>query len=230
MSDRLELELRALEVEWPRTPPFELDLRTRAARDPLRRRLAPVLAAVLAALVAVGAAVEPVRAKIEALLGISGKERVVRVPRVPNAVPIHLGRVVTLAQARRRAGFEPLQVRGLRPTAVRLGGDNGPRAVSLFYGRDVVLTETPDESVYPGVKEVANGVAVRFPRIAGSQGIWVAAGPRVIRLQGYDGVVRTRRAALPGAGVLLWNRHNVALRLETRRGYERAVALARQVR
>lgn len=232
MSEHLELELRALEVEWPETPRFSVDFGAAPVRrPPLRWRPAPALAAALALLIGVGAAVEPVRAKIEDLIGIAGNERVVRVPHVPPAPALDLGRPVTLARARRQAPFRLLLAHtSAHLTGVRIGGDNARGSVSLIYGPDTVLTETPDESVYPGVKQVANGIAVRFPQIGNDEGIWVAAGPRVIRLQGFDGVVRARRAALPGAGVLIWQRGRVALRLETRQGYDSAVRLARSVR
>jgi hypothetical protein len=197
----------------------------------LRRPLAAAALATLVVLVAIGGAVEPVRAKIERLLGIAGGERVVRVEKVSPAARLDLGRAVSLAEARRLAGFRLLLPHDeTAPGGVRLGGDLAGNAVSLLYGEDTVLTEFPGTQVYSAVKQIARGVRVRSFAIGTQQGIWIADGPRVLLLADDNGRVRRRAAALPGAGVLLWQSGDLALRLETRRGLAAALALARSVR
>lgn len=241
MTD-LDRELRALAtgVDWAPTPDLTIGLaeRLRAEPAPARRRRVPLavprriaiaIAVFLIALAAVGTTVEPVRAEIERLLGIAGGEKVVRLPKVGTGPRLDLGRLATLDQARRR--FDILEPHPGPPlTEVRLGGDISGDAVSLLYGPDTILTENPGASVYPGVKQIAGQVRVEFADVNGAQGIWIAKGPRLLLLTDDDGRTRARRAALPGAGVLLWERSKVALRLETRRGFAYALALARRVR
>ena len=153
-----------------------------------------------------------------------------RVPKVKPAPPLKLGRAVTLDEARRRASFRiRVPGEGFVPSEVRFGGDLNGGAVSLLFDSDTVLTESPDSSVYPSIKQVGPNVRVRFFDINGQQGIWIAAGPRALFFQGTDGQIHSRAAALPGAGLLLWQQGNVALRLETRRGLATALRLARSV-
>jgi hypothetical protein len=116
------------------------------------------------------------------------------------------------------------------PSGVRLGGDLAGGAVSLLYGTDTVLTQVPDRTVIAAVKQVGPGVTVQPVDVAGATGFWLGRGPRVLVLPGPDGSPARLRAALPGAGVLLWDRGRVAVRLETRRGMAEALAIARSLR
>lgn len=236
----LEHELRALEVDWPPTPDLSgpvaqrlAETSQRAAPAPLVARLRPVwvLAALAGAALAAALAVPPVRAALARVLGLAGGERVERVERVPRGARLDLGRPATLAEARRRAGFRLGVPRRLGPPdAVRLGGDLAGGAISLLYGRDTVLTELPRATVVVAIKQVGPGVAVRQVDVAGARGFWIARGPRALLLPGANGRPAVRRAALPGAGVLLWDRNGVGYRLETRRPLAEALAIARSAR
>jgi hypothetical protein len=77
---------------------------------------------------------------------------------------------------------------------------------------------------------VPPGVEVRFVDVGGSRGVWIGEGPRVLVVQRDAHSSQEWSAALPGSGVLLWDREGVALRLETRGGAAEALALARTVR
>jgi hypothetical protein len=160
MPERLELELRALAVEWPETPDIAGAVLARleaapadaGARHP-RRALAwrPALAYGLAAVVAalaVTMAVSPAaRSAILEFLGLKGAKIERREPTAtprpeppaPLGADLGLGRRRTLAQARREAGF-PLLVPAVprlgAPDAVYLDDPLGAGVrVSLVYGR-----------------------------------------------------------------------------------------------
>ncbi|HVW19448.1 MAG TPA: hypothetical protein VHB30_14470, partial [Solirubrobacteraceae bacterium] len=81
--------------------------------------------------------------------------------------------------------------------------------------------------------ELGPGVGFRYVRSLGA--FWIARGPRALVLM-RDGRRLVRRSALPGSGVLLWNRYAgsaagtpIAYRLETRRPFAEALAIARSV-
>jgi len=177
------------------------------------------------------AAVPPVRAGIKRLLGFAGGERIERVDRPPRADRrLDLGTPVPLAEAARRARFEVAMPRGLgAPDEVRIGGDLGPRAVSLIFGTDTALSETPAASSIGAVKQLGGRVELRVVEIRDRTGFWIAPGPRGLVLPGPPGTRVTRSTALPGASVLLWDRDGIAYRLETRRRFAEAVAIARAV-
>lgn len=232
----LEHELSALSVPWPATPDVAATIADRlgaapAARSRSRRRpwLRPALASLVALAIA-AAAVPPVRAAIERLIGVAGGERIERVEHVPQGARLDLGAAVTLAQARRRAGFAVATPARLgAPDGVRLGGDLNGRAVSLLYGRDTVLTEIPHASAMLAAKQIGPQVRLRFVDVSGVPGIWIARGPRALVFSGTGSTRTVRRSALPGAGVLLWDRDGIAFRLETRRPFADALAIARSM-
>lgn len=231
---RLESELRSLDAEWPPTPDVADRVGARVGavahrRLPVRRIAGGALAAALAA-AAVAAALPSVRWAVGRLLGIAGNERVERVPRVPRGALLGLGRVVSLPEARRRAGFAVALPRRLgAPDEVRLGGELAPRAVSLLYAGGVVLSEIPGATAVLVVKQVGPGVAVRAVDVAGARGFWISPGPRALILPRREGAPVKRQAVLPGAGILLWDRRGVAYRLEARRPLAEALAVARSV-
>jgi hypothetical protein len=228
----LERELATLAeaVDWPETPDVAgaIGPRLGARRPSYRRRIA---AGALALAVVTAAAVPDVRAAVGDLLGFAGGERVERVPEVPrNAPRLDLGRPVTLAQARQEAGFPVAVPAGTRDPEVRLGGALGDRTVSLVLGRDAILSQRPGQAAIFAAKQVPPGVEVRFVDVNGAQGVWIGEGPRVLVVQRDAHSSEQWSAALPGAGVLLWDRDGVALRLETRGDAAEALALARTVR
>ena len=144
--------------------------------------------------------------------------------------PLDLGPSVSLAEARRRARFHVFVPTGAGTPAVRLGGALGDRTVSLVLGSDTILSERAGQGGILVAKRLGQHVEVRFIRVAGSEGIWIEDGPRTIAISRPDGSEATWSAALPGAGVLLWDREGVALRLETRRGFADALRIAESVR
>lgn len=158
MSD-LELELRALAVEWPETPDLasRLDL---TAPTPRRRSLFvarpawQIAVAVLAVVVAVVAAVPPARSAVLELFGISSVE-VVRERPEPSRFGerLALGEAVTLDEARRRAGFDLVVPSELgEPDAVYL-------ATAPEYGPRVDFVYRPREGI-PQSSETGAGLLV----------------------------------------------------------------------
>jgi hypothetical protein len=225
----LDRDLAALadHVDWPPTPDVagRLDLRPRRA-TPRRRAIAVVLVAALAG----AAAVPDVRAAVGDLLGFAGGERVERVPQPPAPGPrLDLGASVSLAEARSAAGFD-VGVPSGPVTAVRLGGTLGDRTVSLLLADGAILSQRPGRAALIAAKQVPPGVEVRRLEIDGEDAIWIGEGPRQLIVLRDGDAEETWSAALPGAGVLLWDRGGVALRLETRGTEDDAVRIARSVR
>jgi hypothetical protein len=224
-----ELATLAEAVEWPGTPDVAGAIAPRLA--PRRRSYRGRILAVALVLVAGAAAVPDVRAAVGRILGFAGGEQVQRVPEVPrNAPRLDLGRPVTLARARREAGFRVAVPAGARDPQVRLGGALGDRTVSLLLGRDAILSQRPGQAAIFAAKQVPPGVEVRFVDVDGARGVWIGEGPRVLIVERDSVTSEEWSAALPGAGVLLWDRDGVALRLETRGDAAEALALARSVR
>jgi hypothetical protein len=236
------LEQLASKTDWPPTPDVAGKVVTRIATDPgkasgarsaRKRRRARAGAAGLVTLVAACAAVTPVRAEVERLLGIAGGERVERVRTIPPApARLDLGRAVTLDRARQLAGFAVVAPRDVDEASVpaRLGSAFGARSVSLLLGADAILTQTPGAETKVAGKLVGPTVAVRPVDIDGTFGLWIAEGPRVLRVLDRHRRVVLWHSALPGSGVLLWDRGTLALRLETRRPLGDALRIARSLR
>jgi hypothetical protein len=174
MPDRLERELRALRVQWPRTPDIAAAVEAGSAaadradgggpsRAP-RRRARPWRArplawglAALVAVVAAGLAASPAaRSALLDLLGLRGA-RVERrePPPSPPSRPgslgsgLRLGRPATAAQAAARLGFEPTVPASLgTPDAVWLDAPSqGPPRVSLVYARRPGIPRSPHTAV-----------------------------------------------------------------------------------
>ena len=227
----LERELASLGdvVEWPPTPDVASAIRDRLAprrATPWRRMLAVVLV-----LLAGAAAVPDVRAAVGRLLGFAGGERIERTEEVPSNAPrLDLGRPVTLAEAKRRAGFHVGVPSGAGTPAVRLGGALGDRTVSLLLGSDAILSQRPGQAAIFAAKRVMEQVPVRFVDVAGADGVWIERGQRSIITMRPDGTEATWSSALPGAAVLLWDRDGVALRLEIRGDLAEAMRIAESVR
>jgi hypothetical protein len=226
----LDRELTALadQVDWPPTPDIagRLDLEPRRASH--RRR---GIALLLVAAVAGAAAVPDVRAAVGDLLGIAGGERVERVSEPPGpARRLDLGTAVTLQEARRAAGFD-VGVPAGRLTGVRLGGALGDRTVSLLLPSGAILSQRPGRGTIFAMKQVPPGVEVRHLTVGGADAIWIGAGPRQLIIQRPDGMETEWSAALPGAGVLLWDRPDgVVARLEVRGTVDDAVRIAESIR
>jgi hypothetical protein len=164
MNERLEQELRALEIAWPATPDVAGAVRARLEAAPAPRRrswwpprgLVPALAwaaaAVLAALAVTMAASPSARSAILEWLGL----RSVKIERkAPTATPVprtsqlgaglDLGRSVTLEEARRTAGFRVRVPSALpAPDAVWFRDPPPPGGrVSLIYKPQPGITRSP---------------------------------------------------------------------------------------
>jgi hypothetical protein len=267
----LERSLRELRVEWPATPDLAAAVRARigaegarapapARRAPLRRRLAwapahPALAAALAALLALAGAmaVPPARSAILEALGLKGAKVERREPTAtatPRALSaplgkgLDLGRPVTLAQARRAAGFR-IVVPGAglgAPDAVFF--DSAPRKagrVSFLYkaraglpraaetGAGLLVTEF--EAVVDPVIEKAAGVGTKIERfkVDGAPAIRLSGRPHGFAFMvPQTGEVNFEEQRLAG-DTLLVEHDNLLIRIEGRIPRDRAVEIARSM-
>jgi hypothetical protein len=244
----LERELLALgdDIAWPPTPDLAAAVRTRIAGEPRRERrallpprLAPALIAVLVVLVVLGALVaasSDVRATLRDWLGIGAVavERVDRLPELPAATKLELGRRVTAAQAARHLGHPLLTVRALgAPDAIYAGPATVPARVSVVYGArpglpaatagvGALLDELEGDSLPYAQKLVTGGVPIKRVDVNGAPGLFIA-GEHALALPDE---LHPRLAG----NTLLWARAGVTYRLETALGVRDALRLARSVR
>jgi hypothetical protein len=251
VPERLESRLAELarEVEYPPTPELAAGVRRRlegaggdargAARPRLpRSRRAIALALALALLGAAGAAaaVPGVRDAIGDLLGLRGAtvERVRRTPPAPAPAERDLGPRVTLAKARRAAGFEIVLAHDPRlgaPVAVHLArtGGGGARVTLVYRGGDVTLTELRGSTAPELVRKLTPpSTPVRRVVVGGQPGLYVG-GPHVVLFRDASGRIVEDRARTAGR-VLLWQRGPLLLRLEAGAALARTLQIARSVR
>jgi hypothetical protein len=258
MPDRLERELRALQIDWPATPDIaaaveaRLEPQRRAPRLALPRIGRPLAwaVAVLVAIVAGGLAVSPdARSALLDLLGLKGatverREPPPHPPERPGTLGsgLQLGHAVTLAQARSRAGFDLTVPASLgTPDAVWLDQLPGePPRISFVYGRRAGIAPSPHTNVAVLVtqfratstpfiqKSVGGGARLEELTLPGARGYLITGRPHGFAWQGPDGQVRFEDRRLAGQ-TLLVERGGVLLRAEGELGRDRAVALAREL-
>jgi len=139
----LDSELRELRIEWPETPDLAPGVMARvSAPAPRRRRFEAwqIGIAVAAALIAVVMAVPPARSAVLDWLGLSGVRVEREEPRRSElGTQLDLGQRVTLAAARREAGFELVVPAALgEPDEVYLADDPvaGKRVDFVYRPRD----------------------------------------------------------------------------------------------
>jgi hypothetical protein len=244
VPERLESRLAELarEVEYPPTPELGAAVRRRLdggrGRPPLRSRRTLALAIAIVLLGAAGAAeaVPAVRDAIGDLLGLRGAtvQRVPRTPPAPATAGRDLGPRVTLAAARRVAGFPIVLAHDARlgaPGSVHLARAAGGRArVTLVYrGGDVTLTELRGSTELDLVRKLTpRSTPVRRVLVRGEPGLYVA-GPHVVLFRDASGQIVEDRARRAGP-VLLWQRGPLLVRLEARVGLGRALQIAGSVR
>ncbi len=235
-----ELELRLLalpgEIDFPPTPKLaDAVERTVALSSPRRRRnlrpLALALAVLLVAALGVLALSPGARSAFLELFRLRGAS-VSRVERLPDVELIGraelLGTPVSLAAARRRAGFELVDLG--EPDEVYLRGDG---LVTFVYGsieRPRLLLSQVRGNVWDGfVKKVgARGVSVEVVGVEGERGLFVSGEPHFVMYLDSASQIREERAYLAGT-TLLWNRGDVLLRLEADVERAEALELARAV-
>jgi hypothetical protein len=259
VPERLESRLAELarEVEYPPTPELAVGVRRRiGARAPRRRpawrhersprrwrpprgRRALALAISLALLGAAGAAaaVPAVRHAVGDVFGLRGAtvRRVPRTPPAPATARRDLGARVTLAAARRLAGFPVVLARDPRlgaPRAVHLArtaGGDGARVTLVYRDGTVTLTELRGSTELDLVRKLTpRSTPVRRVIVRGEPGLYVG-GPHVVLFRDASGRIVEDRARTAGR-VLLWQRGPLLLRLEADVGFARALQIARSVR
>jgi hypothetical protein len=238
----LETRLRALagELAFPDTPALADVVALRLAEPtPQRRRWALRLAVALAVLVAaIGAtlALSPgARSAFLEWLGIRSAV-VVRVEELPPVTPADslefLGEQVSLEEARRRAGFEPLQLEGAGPPdAVYV---KEPGMISFVYGRDLdvrLILSQVNGAIDRGFvfkKVGAGGTLVEELTVDGGRGLLLTGEPHGFAYVAPDGSFHDERLYL-ARDVLLWERGPLTLRLEGELTRDEALALAERV-
>lgn len=224
-----------------------------------RLRVALPALATLVLLVALVLGVSPrVRAAVAERLGLPGltlKHVPALPPPLPAATPrdgasalgerLGLGQRVTLAEARRLAGFTLLV-----PGAPELGAPDEVFVSDVAVGRQVALVYHPRSGV-PAVGEA--GVAVLLTQfqgelrqdlagkllgpetrvetlsVGGSIGYWISGKPHAIFYRDATGQIRDDTLRLAG-NTLIWNRDRLTLRLESGLSREQAVRIATSLR
>lgn len=157
---------------------------------------------------------------------------------------LFLGEELTLEAASARVGFDILQPDPTTigpPDAVYLDESTPGGRVSLVYeatdrlpeaaetGVGVLVTQFPGEIVddFYAKKLVHSGARLRFVEVAGTPGYWLFGAPHVYvdaaGVQREDGV----RLA---ANVLLWERGDITLRIESRLPLARVLEIAESLR
>jgi hypothetical protein len=227
--NELERALVALgrELAMPGTPDLaprvleELDRPTAVPRP--RLRLALALAAVLAASLLAALAIPDARSALLRFFHI-GAVQIEVVDELPPVAPeppeldlgSALGRRVSLAQARRRAGFD-LRELAEPPDRVYLG----PRGTVWFlYGRPdavrLLVAQTPQLSVdeqFIFKKLVGAGASVQTARVRGNPAYFLSGEPHEMILVDEHGVPVQETARL-AQDVLLWEESGRTYRLE----------------
>ena len=224
------------ELEVPETPDLVSPVLSRISPRPRRvplRRLSLALAFVLVALLAATLAIPSARSALFRVFHIGGEEivRVDRLPSVPprQRLPLTLGTRVSLAEARRAAGFE-LRTLDEKPDSVYLDG----RTVWLLYGTParvkLLVAETPNEHVDRVFFEklAGSGTRVQEIEVDGAPGAFLSGAPHEVILVNEEGfpVVESARLA---RDVLVWSRGGMAYRLEGDFTRDEALRLARSL-
>jgi hypothetical protein len=235
-----ELTTLAASVEWPQTPDVAAAVASRLSESPRRvriqrRRLAIVVVAVLAAILAV-LAVPPARTAILDWLGIGGA-RIVRVDELPPLSPVQdldvLGRRATLADARAQAGFPFADPPHDEPPPDEFRLVPGLRVSYVWRdGHEVrlLVTQFPGDVGDPGLLKKLAGRATVVDRfeIDGDPAVWLEGGPHVVLFVAPDGLIREDQGWLAG-NTLLVDRSGTTIRIEGALGRGDAVDLVRAI-
>lgn len=251
----LERTLLALgrELDVPEAPDFAATIRQRLepharldrprgrpggglGRRLARRRVAVVALALLAALAAT-LAVPDARSALFRVLHIGGEriEFVGDLPEVeaPAGLDAVLGERVSLAEARRRAGFglreledppDRVYLQGVRPTVWFLYGT--PDRVRLL------VAQTPGVDVEPELilkKLVTDETTFEEVSVGGLPGVYLSGEPHLVLLFDEFGNVVEESARLAG-DVLVWETNGVAIRLEGDFSKDEALRIAESLR
>jgi hypothetical protein len=199
----LETELRALKIDWPQTPQFELALERRR-----RRRRWPIAAAVAVAAIAAALAVPESRGAILRFFHLGGVTIQV-VDTLPQAderpLTAGLGPVISTAAAKR--AVHPLLLPPVDPQPpLHYSVGNVVSMVFEHRGHPVLLSELPGSGgVY--LKKLAAGAShVEGAQVGTAPALWVSGPRHLIFFPGQS-------PRLAG-NVLLWEAGGATYRLE----------------
>jgi hypothetical protein len=202
--------------------------RRRRFAPPPRRALA--LAFALLLLGAGGAmAITPVRHAVLDLFDLRGA-KVERVPRLPPAppgasTPLPLGRRIPVATARHAASFRALLPP--RVSAAYLGTQPDGGRITLVTGRLNIVEFRGRVSPYV-VKLAGPSTRVRPLRVNGGRGVFISGAPHQVIFEDVHGQAQPDDIHLAG-DVLLWQQHNLIVRIEGARSLREARAVARSL-
>jgi hypothetical protein len=238
----LERSLVALgrELDVPEAPDLVgavlAQIAPRSDRSPVRRRWAVAIAVLVVAALGATLAIPDARSAFLRILHVGG-ERIELVEELPEiAAPVDLefflGERVTLADAKRRGGFE---LRELEEAPERISfGERG--TVWFLYGTPdrvrLLVAQTPLTTVdEPSLlkKLSGSGTAVEQVAVNGADGLFLSGEPHFLFLIDESGNAVEESARL-ARDVLLWDEDGVAYRLEGDFDREEALRLARSLR
>jgi hypothetical protein len=237
----LEQSLVALgrELEVPATPNLALTVRQRLprrARWSSKRRRVLAVAFALVALLAATLAIPDARSALLRVFHIGGEE-IALVDELPEVqaqpqLGYVLGQRVSLARARREAGFD-LRELDEKPDRVYLG-EHGtvwflygtPQRVRLLVAQTPMLTL--DTSLF-FKKLVPRDTGIAEVTIDGARGFFLSGEPHVVLLVDRHGRAIEESARL-ARDVLVWSQGGVSYRLEGDLSKREALELARSLR
>ena len=214
----LERELSGLQVEWPATPAFALQL----AR---RRRRWPVAVAIAIAAIAVAFAVPQSRASILRFFDI-GRVHVRVVDTLPPAqerpLSAGLGRRVPLREARTDFPGLLLPETATAP-ALYLAHGNVLSLLFVHEGEPLLLSELAGGGGVYLKKLAAGSTGIEGVQVGDAHGLWLSGGPHVF--------FTPQRSPRLAGNVLLWESDSTTYRLEGRKlGKSEAIAIAESLR
>jgi hypothetical protein len=203
-------------------------------RQWLGRPAALAIAFVIVAALAATLAIPDARSALFRVLHIGGEEIqfVDELPQVESdpGLPYRLGRNVSLAVARRHAGF-PLRELDEHPDRVYLGAYG---TVWFLYGTPQHVRLLVAETAELGVdsrfmfKQVSPDTRVSEVSVDGARGFFLSGAPHVVLLVDRKGNVVDESARL-AKDVLIWSRDGITYRLEGDFDEHEAVHLAKSL-
>lgn len=205
--------------------------------SPMRRRLVFAFALVALAALLAALAIPDARSALLRFLQIGGEriELVDELPEIPAAPPeldLMLGLRVPLPEARRRAGFDLLELED-EPDSVYVG-DRG--TVWFLYGRPgsprLLVAQTPRlrvDEAFLLKKLVAAGTSVEQGSVRGEPAYFLSGEPHVVVLVGRNGIPVTESTRL-ARDVLVWEEDGRTIRLEGELTREQAIEIAESLR
>lgn len=223
----LERDLRTLGsvIELPPERDLVPGVRARLAAAPPRRlrrwHAAVVLLAALLIALGIAFAVPPARSAILRFLGLESVT-VIQVEKLPPAssTPAVFGRRISLATARRDAGFRPLLPDIGPPSAVYL--DDAGEYLILLFGSPATRVRLAESRVAQGlITKFAHSEGVEEVSVDGRRGLWLKGPHVVIELYGQPRLT---------GNALLWERNGLLLRLEGKLTRKQALDVARSMR